>query len=132
MSHVHENYPLFYQTMNPPANAGDARDMRLVPRWERSPGGAHGNPRQYSTGRGAWRATVQGAAKSWTQLSNGVHNKTAHIFCSAKPSPFLYVPSLHFHNTWYQKKLMCKPVSCEGRNPDLFNLLAPTWHIVRT
>ena len=70
MSHVHENYPLFYQTMNSPANAGDARDTRLVPRWERSPGGGHGNPRQYSTGRGAWQATVQGAAKSWTQLSN--------------------------------------------------------------
>ena len=103
MSHVHENYPLFYQTMNSPANAGDARDMRLVPRWERSPGGGHGNPRQYSTGRGAWQATVQGAAKSWTQLSNWVHNKTAHTFCSAKPSPFLCVPSLHFQNTWYQK-----------------------------
>ena len=55
MSHVHENDPLFCQTMNTPANAGDARDTCLVPGWERSPGGGHGNPRQYSTGRGAWR-----------------------------------------------------------------------------
>ena len=55
---------------NPAANAGDLRDAGLIPGSGRFPGGGHGNPRQYSTGRGAWQATVQGAAKSWTQLSN--------------------------------------------------------------
>ena len=29
---------------NLPANAGDARDLGLIPGWERSPGGENGNP----------------------------------------------------------------------------------------
>ena len=33
---------------NPPAIAGDIRDMGLIPRSGRSPGGRHGNPLQYS------------------------------------------------------------------------------------
>ena len=48
-----------------PAKAGD---VGSIPGSGRSPGGAHGNPLQYSclensTDRGAWRATVHGAAK---------------------------------------------------------------------
>ena len=58
---------------NPPANAGDIRDVGSVLGWGRSPGGGHGNPLQYSClenpmDRGAWWATVHAAAKSWTQL----------------------------------------------------------------
>ena len=33
---------------NPHANAGDVRDMGLIPRSGRSLGGRHGNPLQYS------------------------------------------------------------------------------------
>ena len=33
---------------NPPANAGDVRDMGSVPGLGRSSGGGHGNPLQYS------------------------------------------------------------------------------------
>ena len=33
---------------NLPANAGDIRDMGLIPRLGRSPGGGHGNPHRYS------------------------------------------------------------------------------------
>ena len=33
---------------NLPANAGDAKDMDSIPGLERSPGGGHGNPLQYS------------------------------------------------------------------------------------
>ena len=33
---------------NPPANAGDIRDLGLIPGSGRSPGGGHGNPLQYS------------------------------------------------------------------------------------
>ena len=56
---------------NPPANAGDARDVGLIPGSGRSPGGGHGNSHQYSClenpmDRGAWLATVHGVAKSWT------------------------------------------------------------------
>ena len=48
-------------------------DVGLIPRLERSPGGGHGNRLQYSCletpmERGAWQATVHGAAESQTQL----------------------------------------------------------------
>ena len=33
---------------NPPANAGDIRDVGLILGLGRSPGGGHGNPVQYS------------------------------------------------------------------------------------
>ena len=50
---------------NPPANAGDRRDVGSIPELGRSLGGGHGNPLQYSClenpmDRGAWGATVQG------------------------------------------------------------------------
>ena len=32
----------------PVFNAGDTRDMVLIPGWGRSPGGGHSNPLQYS------------------------------------------------------------------------------------
>ena len=54
---------------NPPADAGDIRDMGLIPGLGRSPGGGHGNPLQYFflenlMDRGAWRATVHRVAQS--------------------------------------------------------------------
>ena len=54
-------------------NAGDTRDLGLIPRLQSSPGGGHGNPLQYSClenpmDRGAWWATVHRIAKSWTPL----------------------------------------------------------------
>ena len=33
---------------NPPANTGDRRETHSIPESERSPGGGHGNPLQYS------------------------------------------------------------------------------------
>ena len=33
---------------NPPANAGDIRDLGSIPGSGRSPGGGHGDPLQYS------------------------------------------------------------------------------------
>ena len=58
---------------NPPANAGDLRDVGSIPGLGRSPGGRHGNQLRYfylenPLDRGAWRATVHGVAKSQTQL----------------------------------------------------------------
>ena len=52
---------------NPPANAGDVRDMGSIPGLGRSPGGQHGNPLQYSClenpmDRRAWQATVHRVA----------------------------------------------------------------------
>ena len=56
---------------NPPASAGDTRDVDSSPGLGRSLGGGPVNPLQYSClenpmDRGAWRATVHGVAKNWT------------------------------------------------------------------
>ena len=53
-------------------NARDTGGTGLIPGSGRSLGGGHGNPLQYSClenpmDRGAWRATVHGVTKSWTQ-----------------------------------------------------------------
>ena len=55
---------------NLPANAGDTRDVGLIPRLGRSPGVGNGTPLQYSylensMDRGAMVA-VRGATESWT------------------------------------------------------------------
>ena len=46
---------------NPHANAGEARDVGLIPRSGRFPGGGHGNPLQYSC---LENSMVRGACKS--------------------------------------------------------------------
>ena len=56
---------------NPPANAGDVRDVGSIPRSGISPGGGHDNPLQYSClenpmDRGALWATVHKAANGRT------------------------------------------------------------------
>ena len=53
---------------NPLANAGDIRDMGLIPGSERSPGGGRGNPLWYSClenpmDRGAWWSAVHDVKK---------------------------------------------------------------------
>ena len=58
---------------NTSANAGDTRDMGLIPGLERSPGEGNVNPLQYSClenpkNRGDWQTTVHGFAKGQTQL----------------------------------------------------------------
>ena len=56
---------------NLPANAGDIRDLGLIPGSGRSPGGGRGNPLEYSClenlmDRGAWCVTVHRVAKGLT------------------------------------------------------------------
>ena len=58
-----EGFPGDAVVKNPPANAGDVKDTISNLGSERSPGGGHGNPLQYSClenpmNRGAWQATV--------------------------------------------------------------------------
>ena len=65
---------------NPPANAGDMRDVGLIPESGRSPGGGHGNPTPVflpgeSYGQGAWQAAIHGVAKSRTGLKR-LHTHT--------------------------------------------------------
>ena len=58
------------EVKNPPASVGD---VGLISGLERSPGGGHGRPLQYSylenpMDRGAWWATVHGVTESWRVL----------------------------------------------------------------
>ena len=60
---------------NPPADSGAVGDVGSIPGSGRSPEGGNSNPLQYaclknSMERGAWRATVPGVTKGWTQLSD--------------------------------------------------------------
>ena len=62
---------------NPPANAGDVRNVGLIPGSRRSPGEVNGNPLQYSClenpmYRGAWQATVHRVPKSQTWLGEHI------------------------------------------------------------
>ena len=57
------------------ASAYNVGDLGSIPGSGRSPGEGNDNPLQYSClenprDRGAWGATVQGVAKSWTRLSD--------------------------------------------------------------
>ena len=70
--HSHYGFPGGSDGKESACNAGDPG---LISGLGRSPGERNGNPLQYSclenpTDGGAWRGTVHGVAKSWTQLSD--------------------------------------------------------------
>ena len=136
------------------ANAGDARDVGLIPGLGRSPGGGNGTPLQNSClensrDRGAWWATVHGVAKSWTQLSNWAHTCIV-VYLSALNIVWFYSTSelmekwqrLCFSSTsqlslgtWlslkveYEQKHMCVSVewSCRMLSLYLANLCFPSY-----
>ena len=69
------------EVKNLPANAGDTRDVGLIPGLGRSPGEENGNPLQHSClenpmGRVTWWATIHRVAKSQTRLSSHTHTHT--------------------------------------------------------
>ena len=62
------DFPGALVVKNPPASAGDTRDMIWIPASGRSPGGGRGNPLKYSPlenpmDRGAWWAMVHSQEK---------------------------------------------------------------------
>ena len=72
---------------NLPASAGDTRVMGWIPGSGRFLGEQNGNPLQYSClensmDRGAWKATVHGAAKSQTRLSNWAPTHKETRYCN--------------------------------------------------
>ena len=68
-------YSSFPGSSDGKASAYNTGDLGLIPGWGRSPGEGNDNPLQYSglknpMDRGAWWATVHGAAKSQARLSD--------------------------------------------------------------
>ena len=67
---------------NPPANAGNVRDIGLIPRSGRSPGGGNDNLTVVfmpgESHRGPWRATIHRVSKSRTRLKE--LSTRAHTF----------------------------------------------------
>ena len=66
---IHRTSQTVLLVKNPPADAGDARDVSSIPGLGRSPGEENGNPFQYSglensMDRGAWWVTGHGVKKS--------------------------------------------------------------------
>ena len=64
---------------NLPANAGDEKDVGLIPGSGRSPGGGNGTPLQYSCrenpmDKRTWWAITHGVTKSQTRLNDLAHN----------------------------------------------------------
>ena len=63
---------------NPPANAGDIRDVGLIPGSGRSPGGGNDNPLQYSClenpmDKGPWKAISSPWGCKETRLSTHIY-----------------------------------------------------------
>ena len=70
---------------NPPANAGDIRNLGSIPVSGRSPGKGNGYPLQYfcledTMDRGAWWATVHWVTNSWTHLNDFKHTYTMYFY----------------------------------------------------
>ena len=73
---------------NPPANAGDARDVGSVSKSGRTPGGGNGNPLQYSClenpiDRGEWRATEQLSTRHFLGMV-GCHENASPLLVTKK------------------------------------------------
>lgn len=84
---------------NPPAKARDARDVGLTPGLGRlpelggSPGVGKGSPLVFclegSMDRGAWRVTVHGVGRSWTELSTAPTHTSLPYLTSGTVSSFI-------------------------------------------
>ena len=94
------------ETKNPPASAGDARDLGLIPGLGRSLRVGNGNPLQYSClensmDRGAWWTTVHEATKNQTWLNGWIQHNSWMYLASLKTNKlnYLFFPTLTFpHN----------------------------------
>ena len=72
------------EVKNPPANAGDVRDMGSFLGSERSPGGRYSNPLQYSClenpmDRAAWQATVHGVGHKESDTTEATWHAHMHV-----------------------------------------------------
>ena len=98
---------------NPPANAGDRRDMSSILESGRSPAGGHGNPFQYCLenpiDRGVWQARVHRAAESWTRLKHD-------LACT-------HMPDAPERNEYFQRQQDKGEVSLDFQGVEVHTLL---------
>ena len=86
------------------ANAGDIRDASSILGSERSSGGGHGSPLQYSclenpTDKGVWWAIVHGVAENQTQLKR-LSTHTLDMMWWEEPfTSAVFLPKAH-HPMW--------------------------------
>ena len=103
---------------NWPANAGDIKDVGLIPGSGRSPGEGHGNPLQYSylenpMDRGAWRTTVYSVTKNrawlkWLNTYTPLNNPftpTANIYWVTAISIALFQIWAVIRKSWWKTHL---------------------------
>jgi len=111
---------------NPPANAGDVRDVSLIPGLRGSPGGGHGNPLQYSCLENpmdseAWRATSPWGGKESDMTEEkrlNTHMQTAgknYLHSSAAltlstPTTILNIRACYYHPIFHMGKLRHRAV----------------------
>ena len=79
--HIADSLQVVLVVKNSPANAGDIKDIGLIPGSGRSLEEGNGNPLPYtwlenSMDRGTWQATVHWVTNSWTQLSDEHTHRT--------------------------------------------------------
>ena len=100
---------------NPPASAGDIRDISLIPGSGRSPGGRHGPLLQSTflenpTDREAWLAIVRGVTKSWDMTKATLHHISSVPLLKC-PLAHLLVSTLRLNQTSASSTLETRLVS---------------------
>ena len=118
-THTHMASQVVLVVKNLPANAGDIREVALIPGWGRSPGGRHGNPLQYSClenpiDRGAWRATVHGVTKSQTQLKQLSMHADTYILAALCVMWDLSFPTRSWIHAPYIGSTESQPLDSQG------------------
>ena len=109
MWHILMGPPRRIMVKNLPASAGATRDLGSFHGLGRSPGGGHGNPLQYSClensmDRGAWWATVHGAAQNQTWLKQ-LSTHTWYIFIHSTVKYYSRERRKSFHLLWHRLTL---------------------------
>ena len=118
----HSPEPSTFWILYSVSDAGDTRDVGLIPGSGRSPGVGNGNPLQYSCrdnpmDRGAWPATVCGATKRQTRLSNWAHVFQFFLFLGFQLLPLIEETGKKEKEkifTWYLK--LSKHLELENKN----------------
>ena len=107
--------------MKPLANAGGAKAMVSITASGRTPRGGNGTPLWYSglensMGRGGWRATVHGTAKSWTHLK--LLSTHTQLIIVRSSSEYYSEDEMN----WHRQKLLTTLTQCTHNIPNCYPL----------